>query len=211
MKKFSTVAGLILSIFMFASGLVLFPSAASFLMFLFVIFAAPIPRLQDFLTEKAKLKGRIKTVIMVILFFAAVGMAPTASSTQPTIQSKGPSMEIIASAAPSHTPTPAPTVTPTVTPTPIPTPAPTPTPTPTPAPTPTPEPAPSQKAESPSASSSGGSSASSSTNNSRTVYVTATGKRYHYDPNCGNGTYYESTLEKAKSMGLTPCKKCAGG
>ena len=205
MKKFSTVAGLILSIFMFASGLVFFPSAASFLMFLFVIFAAPIPRLQDFLTEKAKLKGRIKTVIMVILFFAAVGMAPTTSSTQPTIQSKGPSMEIIASAAPSRTPTPAPTVTPT----PIPTPAP--TPTPTPAPTPTPEPAPSQKAESPSASSSGGSSASSSTNNSRTVYVTATGKRYHYDSKCGNGNYYESTLEEAKSMGLTPCKKCAGG
>lgn len=47
--------------------------------------------------------------------------------------------------------------------------------------------------------------------NDRTVYVTETGKRYHYDSNCGNGTYYESTLSQAESRGLTPCQKCAGG
>ena len=41
------------------------------------------------------------------------------------------------------------------------------------------------------------------------VYVTRTGKRYHYDSSCNGGTYYPSTLEKAKAMGLTPCKKCA--
>ncbi len=45
----------------------------------------------------------------------------------------------------------------------------------------------------------------------RTVYVTKTGKRYHYDSNCNGGTYTESTLSAAKSKGLTPCKKCAGG
>lgn len=49
------------------------------------------------------------------------------------------------------------------------------------------------------------------TPNDRIVYVTKTGKRYHYDSNCGNGTYYESTLSQAQSRGLTPCKKCAGG
>lgn len=41
-----------------------------------------------------------------------------------------------------------------------------------------------------------------------TVYVTETGKRYHHDSTCNGGTYYPSTLEKAKSRGLTPCQKC---
>lgn len=43
---------------------------------------------------------------------------------------------------------------------------------------------------------------------SNTVYVTKTGKRYHYDPNCNGGTYYKSTLLDAQSRGLTPCSKC---
>ena len=47
--------------------------------------------------------------------------------------------------------------------------------------------------------------------NDRTVYVTETGKRYHYDNNCNGGTYYESTLQAALNRGLTPCQKCAGG
>lgn len=46
---------------------------------------------------------------------------------------------------------------------------------------------------------------------SRTVYITPTGKRYHYDNSCNGGTYIESTLDEALSLGLTPCKKCAGG
>ncbi|MBQ6380571.1 MAG: hypothetical protein IJJ41_03085 [Clostridia bacterium] len=43
---------------------------------------------------------------------------------------------------------------------------------------------------------------------SQTVYITKTGKRYHYDSKCGNGTYYKSTLAKALKLGLTPCQKC---
>ena len=43
----------------------------------------------------------------------------------------------------------------------------------------------------------------------RTVYVTKSGKRYHYNAHCGNGNYYESTLSDAKARGLTPCQKCA--
>ena len=50
-----------------------------------------------------------------------------------------------------------------------------------------------------------------SQSNDRTVYITPTGKRYHYDNNCNGGTYIPSTLSEAQSMGLTPCKKCAGG
>lgn len=43
---------------------------------------------------------------------------------------------------------------------------------------------------------------------SRKVYITPTGKRYHYDGSCNGGTYNESTLEEAISKGLTPCDKC---
>lgn len=56
-------------------------------------------------------------------------------------------------------------------------------------PTPEPSPAPSQQ-------------------NEKTVYVTKTGKRYHYDSNCNGSTYYPSTLTEAKNRGLTPCQKC---
>lgn len=40
------------------------------------------------------------------------------------------------------------------------------------------------------------------------IYVTKTGKRYHYDNNCNGGTYYLSTLSDALARGLTPCNKC---
>lgn len=45
-------------------------------------------------------------------------------------------------------------------------------------------------------------------NTAKTVYVTKTGKRYHYDPSCNGGTYIPSTLSSALSRGLTPCNKC---
>jgi chemotaxis protein histidine kinase CheA len=44
--------------------------------------------------------------------------------------------------------------------------------------------------------------------NSKTVYVTPTGKKYHYDGTCNGGTYSPSTLDDAKSKGLTACNKC---
>jgi hypothetical protein len=43
---------------------------------------------------------------------------------------------------------------------------------------------------------------------SRTVYITKTGKRYHYNNSCNGGTYYASTMEDALQRGLTPCQKC---
>lgn len=45
----------------------------------------------------------------------------------------------------------------------------------------------------------------------RMVYVTPTGKRYHYSASCAGKNATETTLEQAKNMGLTPCKNCAGG
>lgn len=43
----------------------------------------------------------------------------------------------------------------------------------------------------------------------RTVYRTPTGKRYHFDPDCGGKNSTSTTLESAQSSGLTPCQKCA--
>lgn len=42
-----------------------------------------------------------------------------------------------------------------------------------------------------------------------TVLITKTGECYHTHK-CGNGTYFEATLEEAKRRGLRPCKKCYG-
>lgn len=40
------------------------------------------------------------------------------------------------------------------------------------------------------------------------IYVTESGKRYHYSETCNGGTYYEATLAEAMGRGLTPCDKC---
>ena len=49
---------------------------------------------------------------------------------------------------------------------------------------------------------------SSTKENSRTVYVTKSGKKYHYANPCGRGTYYPCTLAEAQARGLEPCGKC---
>ncbi len=40
------------------------------------------------------------------------------------------------------------------------------------------------------------------------TYITRTGSKYHQDPNCNGGTYWEVSLSTAKGMGLKPCDKC---
>lgn len=61
--------------------------------------------------------------------------------------------------------------------------------------------------------SSGSSSGSSSglpavpTNRNATVYITASGSKYHRQA-CGNGTYSKTTLKTALSKNLEPCSKC---
>ena len=40
------------------------------------------------------------------------------------------------------------------------------------------------------------------------IYITPTGKRYHFDGHCNGGTYTETTLADAMGRGLTPCQKC---
>lgn len=45
---------------------------------------------------------------------------------------------------------------------------------------------------------------------SRTVYITPTGKRYHFSSSCGGKNSYDVTLNEAEKLGLTPCQKCVG-
>lgn len=56
---------------------------------------------------------------------------------------------------------------------------------------------------------SGTSQSSSNQTNSRTVYITPTGKRYHYSSTCGGKNSTATTIDNARARGLTPCKKCA--
>ncbi|MBO5934043.1 MAG: DUF4236 domain-containing protein [Clostridia bacterium] len=41
----------------------------------------------------------------------------------------------------------------------------------------------------------------------RTVYITPSGKRYHYDPDCGGKNSYAVSIDNVGSR--TPCQKCA--
>ena len=43
----------------------------------------------------------------------------------------------------------------------------------------------------------------------RAVYKTPTGKRYHFLASCAGKNATETTIDSAKSAGLTPCQKCA--
>lgn len=42
----------------------------------------------------------------------------------------------------------------------------------------------------------------------RPTYITQYGKRWHYDPHCNGGDYWEVPYSTAEGMGLTPCDKC---
>lgn len=44
--------------------------------------------------------------------------------------------------------------------------------------------------------------------NEKSVYITRTGEKYHYDNTCNGGTYFEVPMQTALDMGLAPCEKC---
>ena len=41
------------------------------------------------------------------------------------------------------------------------------------------------------------------------IYRTPSGKKYHYDAECGGKNSFETTLSEATLSGLTPCSRCA--
>lgn len=234
MSKSKRVLRWVLTVLMVCAGIGYFPSVSSVLCFLFAVLAAPIKPLQRFWEYQVKLRGAAKVLIMVALFIGAVMTAPTdtvpvgpsanvqqqesqnstedvqeapetpqdaseaqdvsegvqvsADEQEPAqpAQEPGESTQETQQQPQANEPEPEPQESePQVA---VPDPAPAVT------PEPEPEPAPQENQA-----------------NSRTVYITPTGKRYHYDNNCNGGTYIPSTLAEAQAMGLTPCKKCAGG
>lgn len=72
-NKFCTVILWILTGFMFISGVVFIPSAASAVMILFSFISAPIDRLQEFYAAK-KLRGGIKIALLIVLFGLSVAL-----------------------------------------------------------------------------------------------------------------------------------------
>lgn len=47
------------------------------------------------------------------------------------------------------------------------------------------------------------------TSNSKMVYISKTGKKYHKLSNCNNAEYFEVSLAEAIAKGCTPCLRCA--
>ena len=240
MSKSKRVLRWVLTVFMILAGIVYFPSVSSVLCLLFAVLAAPIKPLQRFWEYQVKLRGAAKVLLMVVLFIAAVMTAPTdtvpegpsanvqqkesQSSTadvqeaSETFQSASEAQDVsedvqVSEGDSADQQEPAQPVQEAGETSPesqeqpqsnepdsepqesepqaaIPEPEPEPVITPEPEPDPVP-----QENEA----------------NSRTVYITPTGSKYHYDNNCNGGTYIPSTLAEAQALGLTPCKRCAGG
>ena len=66
----------------------------------------------------------------------------------------------------------------------------------------------SQTSSSQQSTTSSGTQSNSNNTHGKSVYRTPSGKRYHYDPDCGGKNSYSTTLDSAISAGLTPCEKC---
>ena len=234
MRKIQRGLRWFLTIFMVVGGVVYFPSISSLLFWLFAVLAAPVKPLQRFWEYQVKLRGAAKVLIMVALFIGAVVTAPTDTvpegpsanvqqqesqnrtedvqeapeedipeAPQDASEAQDVSEDVQVSADEQEPAQPAQEAGETVQepqeqpqandPKSEPQEA-APTPAPAVTPDPEPEPAPQENQA-----------------NSHTVYITPTGSKYHYDNNCNGGTYIPSTLAEAQAMGLTPCKKCAGG
>ena len=43
----------------------------------------------------------------------------------------------------------------------------------------------------------------------KVVYITKSGKKYHYSKSCGKRNYKAVSLSEAVKKGYEPCKKCA--
>lgn len=54
-----------------------------------------------------------------------------------------------------------------------------------------------------------GTDSSAETTESRIVYVTPSGKRYHYSKSCAGNNAKETTMDEAIAAGKTPCGTCA--
>lgn len=109
-------------------------------------------------------------------------------------------VETTVSPSPSPTPSPSPVPSPSPSPVPSPSPSPSPTPSPSPSPSPIPSSTPAETVTQP--------ADNNNVTQSVIVYITASGKKYHSNPNCSNmKNPIAVTLEEAQKT-RTPCSKC---
>lgn len=219
MRKGANFLRWILTVFMVISAIVFFPSVSSVLCLLFAVLAAPVKSLQRFWKYQVKLRGGGKALLMTALVIGAALTAPLEPAPQapaeddrqqeiqetvpeePDASSQG---QTVSQDASSETAPEDPQASAEQAPVPPAEEAPQPS-------AETPPDIPEAPSEEPAQSLPEPETPAVSAPQGRTIYVTATGKRYHYDNNCGRGTYYPATMEEALARGLTPCEKCAGG
>lgn len=219
MRKGANFLRWILTVFMVISAIVFFPSVSSVLCLLFAVLAAPVKSLQRFWKYQVKLRGGGKALLMTALVIGAALTAPLEPAPQapaeddrqqeiqetvqeePDASSQG---QTVSQDASSETVPEDPQASAEQAPVPPAEEAPQPS-------AETPPDVPEAPSEEPAQSLPEPETPAVSAPQGRTIYVTATGKRYHYDNNCGRGTYYPATMEEALARGLTPCEKCAGG
>lgn len=164
--------------------------------------------------QKKGNRSKLFLIISVVVCIISALLVPSDHDDAAGISAPPTSVQTDSTPSPSPSQTPTPTPSPSSAPSAKPTdePAKTPTPSSVPANTPTPEQTTQNSAQQTAAPvSTPVPTPAPPTNQGTTIYVTETGKRYHYDPNCNGGTYYPSTLDAALARGLTPCQKCVGG
>ena len=223
MRKGANFLRWILTVFMVISAIVFFPSVSSVLCLLFAVLAAPVKSLQRFWKYQVKLRGGGKALLMTALVIGAALTAPlepapqapaeddrqqeiqeTVQETVPEEPDASSQGQTVSQDASSETVPEDPQASAEQAPVPPAEEAPQPS-------AETPPDVPEAPSEEPAQSLPEPETPAVSAPQGRTIYVTATGKRYHYDNNCGRGTYYPATMEEALARGLTPCEKCAGG
>ena len=191
LKKILTVLRWVLTAFAVLIAVVFLPSVTSALLLLFALLCAPLPRLTALWTGRLRIRASFRTGAAAALILTAIVFSPSAPArTAQRAPNPAPSQALAQAPAPTTEPAQAP-----VRAAPAPSPAPERVPTQTPHSSPAPAATPAPETARP---------------QSRTVFVTKTGKRYHYSSTCNGGTYYASTLDEALARGLTPCKKCVG-
>jgi len=139
-------------------------------------------------------------------------IAPTETDAPEPTQTPSEAVPDTPAPAQSNAPAPARTQAPAPSRAPTPTKAPTPTPSRTPAaqnPGPvvsiSPTAPPARQTQAPAQS---GNQSGNTDPNGKVIYITDTGRKYHYDNHCNGGTYYPGTWEQVQRRNLTPCKRC---
>lgn len=193
---------------MFLGAFAFFRYLAGAVMLLAGLIALPIERVKEFWAS-LKIKGALKAVLIIVLFFVAVFTAPSSDDVQRSqidnLDSTTSSPYDDSTPSPPPTASPSPTPKPTVVPTSEPSPDPTVEPTPEPAAEPTSEPTPEPTLE--------------PTPEPTPVvhdYVLNTNSKRFHRPTCNsvddikpvNRKDYTGTRERILKMGYEPCGRC---